>query len=139
MPPKRTTSSSSKKNKNAATPLDAAQRKIAEEEAKVRAEMEKYQRLIEQAPKRAAEAKQRLETQKRIQREEAVVRRSKIEGRFGSLAALPDRRYELNAGAPARQRRLRAERNRGRFMFFILLLVFAGTVAFLWVTMTHGR
>lgn len=111
----------------------------------VHEQVEKYQRLIAQAPalaeqrRQAEAAKQRAEEElRRLQREEAVVRRARIEGRFGSPASLPDRRYELNAGAPARQRRLRAERNRGRMTFFFLLLIFAATLAFLYFTVMHG-
>jgi DNA repair ATPase RecN len=136
MPYKRNTSSSSKRQKSS-TPLDAAQKKIAEEEAKLRVQMQKYEQLIEEAPKIAAERKRRAEELERVRREEAVRRRAKIEGRFGPLG-LPDRRYELNAGAPAKQRRLRAERNRGRFMFFILLLLFGAALAYLWYTVTRG-
>ena len=52
MPRKRTTSNNFKA---ADTPLDARQRAIQEQEAKLRAQMEKYQKLIEEAPKLAKE------------------------------------------------------------------------------------
>ncbi len=133
MAPKRTTSSNPRKREKPAGPLDNAQRKIAEEEAKLRAQMQKYQDLIDQAPRIAEE-------RRRVQREQAAARMARIEGRFGqgSAASLPDVRYELNAGAPAKQRRFRAERNRGRFMFFILLLIFGAALGFLYWTVQHG-
>jgi hypothetical protein len=132
MAQKRTTSKSSGRREKSAGPLDSAHRKIAEEEAKLRAQMEKYQKLIEQAPKMAAERRQ-------MQREQAAARMARIEGRFGngSSVSLPDRRFELNAGAPARMRRFRAERNRGRFMFFVLLLIFGAAVCFLYWTVKY--
>jgi hypothetical protein len=112
------------------TTLDSKKKAMAAEEAKLREKVERYQRLIENAPKLAKERERR-------QREQFVTRASRADHRPGSRAALPDRRYELNPGAPARDRRLRAERNRGRMMFFILLLVFVGVVGWLYVTMGH--
>ena len=112
------------------TTLDSKKKAMAAEEAKLREQMERYQRLIENAPKLAKERERR-------QREQFVTRASRADHRPGSRAALPDRRYELNPGAPARQRRLRAERNQGRMMFFILLLIFVAVVG--WVYLTMGR
>jgi hypothetical protein len=113
------------------TTLDSKKKAMAAEEAKLREQMERYQRLIENAPKLAKERERR-------QREQYVTRASRTDQRGASRAVLPDRRYELNAGVPARQRRLRAERNQGRLMFFILLLIFAGIVCWLYLSMAHG-
>ncbi|HEV7403928.1 MAG TPA: hypothetical protein VGO11_13405 [Chthoniobacteraceae bacterium] len=110
------------------TTLDSKKKAMAAEEAKLRDQMERYQRLIENAPKLAKERERR-------RREQFVDRASRADHRPGSRAALPDRRYELNPGAPARQKRLRAERNQGRLMFFILLLIFAGVVGWLYFSM----
>ncbi len=107
------------------TPLSARKNEVAEQEAKLRAQMEKYKKLIEDAPRLAKERERRLQ-------EQFVIRKSRTEADGRSRAALRDRRYELNAGAPAKLKRLRAERNRGRLMFFILLLVFGGLVAWLY-------
>ncbi|MGV3533668.1 MAG: hypothetical protein ACO1QR_14970 [Chthoniobacteraceae bacterium] len=109
------------------TPLNAKQRAIAEQEAKLKAQEEKLQRLIAEAPKIAKE-------RERVRREQFISRASRTEARPGSHAALPDRRYDLNVGVPAKQRRLRAERNRGRMTFFILLLVLAASVLWLYYT-----
>jgi hypothetical protein len=111
------------------TTLDSKKKAVAADEAKLRAQMERYQKLIENAPKIAKERERR-------QREQFVTRAARADHR-PARAALPDRRYELNPGAPARQRRLRAERNRGRAMFFILLLIFAGVVGWLYFTIVQ--
>lgn len=112
------------------TPLDAKQRAIQEQEAKLRAQMEKYQKLIEEAPKLAKE-------RERARREQFITRAARTDQRFGSRAALPDRRYELSSGTPGKQKRLRAERNRGRNTFFVLLLILGAAVAYLYFTITH--
>ncbi len=115
------------------TPLDARQKALAEEEAKIRTEIERRQRLIEKAPEIAKE-------QARRRREEYVNRASRTEARPGSRVTLPDRRfnYELNAAIPARQKTMRAERRQGRLMFFFLLFVFAGLVYWLYYTVIHS-
>ena len=112
------------------TTLDSKKKAISAEEAKLRAQMERYQNLIENAPKLAKERERR-------QREQYVTRASRTDQRGVSRAVLPDRRYELNAGVPARQKRLRAERNQGRMMFFVLLIIFA--VIICWLYLTMGR
>src|SRR5258708_23920993 len=101
------------------SPLDARQKAIAEQEEKLRSQMEKYQRLIEEAPKLAKE-------RDRARREQYVTPASRTEQRARPRAALPDRRFELNAGAPAPQKRLRPEKNRGRRLFFVVLLILSG-------------
>jgi hypothetical protein len=106
--------------------LAAKQKQIAAEQAKLEAEMAKYKKLIDEAPKLAAERARRA-------RDQFVIRASRTEHRGGNRAALPThRRYDLDPGAPARQKRLRAERNKGRFMFFVLLLTFCGVMAWLY-------
>jgi hypothetical protein len=111
------------------TPLSARQKAIAETEAKLKATVERYERLIEEAPKRA-------EAQKKAQREQFLKRAAQT-GRANSQAALVDSRYELNAGAPAKMRKLKAEKARGRNTFFILLLVLAAAVFWLYYTVTQ--
>jgi chromosome segregation ATPase len=99
------------------TPLDAEKRRLQEEAARLKREMEEKQQLIERAPQMKAEYEKR-------RREELVTRASRTEARFGSPGALPDPRYgyELNIGAAA-PRRLRRERHRGMWTFFALLLL----------------
>jgi hypothetical protein len=107
------------------TALEAQQKANAAAQAKIQADMEKYRKLIEDAPKLAKERARRA-------RDQFVIRASRTEQRGVSRAALPDRRYDLDPGAPARQKRLRAERNRGRLMFCVLLLVFFSVMAWLY-------
>ncbi len=114
----------------AETTLDARRKAVAAEQAKILAEQARCQKLIEEAPRKAAELKRR-------QREEYVTRVSSLNS-VGPRSALPDRRYDLNAGVVPRQRRLRAERNRGRLMFFVLLTVFVIVVLWLYFTMLKG-
>ena len=115
----------------AATPLDARQRAIAEQEAKLRAEMERCKKVIEEAPKIA-------EAQARQRREEFISRQSRTAARPASRAALPDIRYGLNNPLPEpRRRTLRSERQQGRLMFFVLLLIFTGVVYWVYYTVTR--
>jgi len=125
-PRKKTTSNNFKASE---TPLSAKQKAIAETEAKLKEKMERYQRLIEEAPMRA-------EQQKKAQREQFLKRAAQT-GHRNSSAALVDRRFELNAGAPAKVRKLKAEKSRGRNTFFILLLVLAAAVFWLYYTVTQ--
>ena len=116
----------------AGSPLDARRRSLAEEEAKLREQMEQQQKLIEDAPKIARErARQR--------REELITRATRTDARPGSKAALIDRRfYEANVAAPAQHRRLRAERRQGRLTFFVLLIVFSAVIFWLYYTVMHS-
>lgn len=114
----------------AETTLDAKRKAVAAEQAKILAQQALCQKLIEEAPRKAAELKRR-------QRDEYVTRVSSLNS-VGPRTALPDRRYDLNAGTLPRQRRLRAERNRGRLMFFVLLIIFAAVIGWLYFTMLKG-
>jgi hypothetical protein len=110
------------------TPLDTQQAELAAKEAQLRAEMEKHQRLIEKAPEIAKEQAKR-------RREELINRASRTDARPGSRVALTDpRHHELNVAMPARQKSLRAERNQGRLMFFVLLFALAGVIYWAYCT-----
>ncbi|HEX8295376.1 MAG TPA: hypothetical protein VF593_03695 [Chthoniobacteraceae bacterium] len=114
-------------------PLDSRQAALKEQERKLREKMERYQKLIEEAPKIAAE-------RAREQREELLRRAARTDKRPTSIAALPDRRFnlEVNVAAPAQQRRMRAERRQGRLMFFVLLLSLAAAIFYLYYTVTRN-
>jgi hypothetical protein len=116
----------------AANPLDEKARVLEEKQKKLQAEIERNQRLIEDAPKIRKE-------QERARREELVKRASRTEARRGSRVALHDPRYgfELNAAMPARVKSLRAERRRGRFLFFILLCAFGAVLYWAYFIFTH--
>ena len=95
--------------------LDDKARALGEQQDKLRAEIERRERLIKDAPKIAKE-------RERVRREELVKRASRTDARPGSRVALQDPRhgFELNAAMPAQRKSLRAERRRGRLMFFVL-------------------
>lgn len=120
-----------KGTKTAASPLTAKQRALHEEEQKVKAQMERYSKFVEDAPERAAKMQ-------RDQRDELLRRAATMHTGGGSTRVI-DRRFELEAtvAAPV-QRRMRAERRQGRLMFFVLLLALAGAIFYLYFTVTHG-
>ena len=115
------------------SPLDAKARALAEQQEKLRAEIERRERLIKEAPRIAKEQELR-------RREELVKRASRTEARRGSRVALQDRRhvFEFNAAIPARHKSLRAERRRGRLLFFVLLFAFGAAVYWAYFTFTHS-
>lgn len=124
-----------KQEKSKAKPtnaLDDKARALSEQQDKLRAEIERRERLIQEAPKIAKE-------RERVRREELVKRASRTEARPGSRVALQDTRhnFELNAAMPAKHKSLRAERRRGRFLFFVLLCAFAAVVYWAYFLFTH--
>lgn len=129
MLPKRRKSDAQK----AESPLDAKMREVAEREAKNRAEMEECQQVIKDAPQRA----QKIAA---ARREELITRAARTETRRGNPAALHDRwrSLEVNAAAPAQHKRLRAERQQGRLLFFALLGTLLGVGYWLYYTLTHS-
>ena len=118
----------------AGSPLDEQKRRLAEEEARLQADIARQQRLIEEAPRLAEEKKKR-------QREEYLQRVSRTEARFGTRGpTLHDPRfpYELNVAAAARQKTLRKHRNQGMLTFFILCAILIAVLTWLYYTVTRG-
>ena len=117
----------------AESPLDAKMREVAEREAKNRAQMEECQQVIKDAPQRAKKIAE-------ARREELITRAARTETRRGNPAALHDRwrTMEVNAAAPAQHKRLRAERQQGRLLFFALLFTLLGVGCWLYYTLTHS-
>ena len=115
------------------TPLDAEKRRLQEEAARLQAEVERSRRLIEEAPKLKAEAEKR-------RREELVQRRSVTDARIGSPGALIDPRhgFEANVGAAVRQRKLRKHQRQGMWTFFVLCLVLAGVLYWVYAVVIRG-
>ena len=113
--------------------LDARLREVAEREARNRAEMEQCQQVIKDAPLRAQKKAE-------AQREQLITRAAHTEMRRGNRAALPDRwrPMEANVVAPARDKRLRAERRQGRLLFFVLLFALLGAGYWLYYTIAHS-
>ena len=113
-----------------ASPLDARKRQLAEREEQIQAEMARHKRLIEEAPRLAEE-------QKKQQREEYLRRMSRTEARYGRRGpTLHDPRfpYELNVAAAARQKTLRKDRNQGMLTFFVLCIILAMVLCWLYYT-----
>ena len=115
------------------SPLDARMREVTEREARNRAEMERCQKVIKEAPERAEEIVQ-------ARRQEIRSRATRTETRRGNPAALKDkwRMLEVNAAGPAQHKRLRAERREGRSLFFLLLPVLLGLSYWLYYVITHS-
>ena len=109
------------------TPLNAKQQELARRESQLRDEMQKLERMIQEAPIVAQERTRR-------QREEVISRATEGGSRLDVSIALQDRRYR-DGGAYNRPRRaLRKERREGRIVFLVLVVVLAAAV--LWL-MTH--
>jgi hypothetical protein len=113
------------------SPLTAKQRELLEQEQKLKAEIERKQQFVANAPKRAAEMQ-------REQRDELLRRAATMHPGIRNTS-IPDRRFSLdaNVAVPAQQKRMRAERRQGRLMFFILLLTLAGSILYLYYTVTQ--
>lgn len=109
MPPKRRPQSA--RNKPSATPIDARQQALLEEQAKVAQQMEQLQRMIQEAPRKAEEKKKQRQEELRTRRLENAV--------------LIDRRFEAATVAMPGPRRpprpLRKHQRQGRIMFLALL------------------
>ncbi len=113
--------------KNDGTPLNEKQQELARRESQLRDEMQKLERMIQEAPIVAQERTRR-------QREEVLSRATEGGSRLDVSIALQDRRYG-DGGAYNRPRRaLRKERREGRIVFLVLVVVLAAAV--LWL-MTH--
>lgn len=124
-----------KQAKLPATALDEQQRKLDEESRKLREQVERYEKLLANAPaiKKAGE---------RRKREELLNNRAKgVVAPAFSRTALPDPRYrheQLRVGTASRQPRLRGERSQGKVMFFILLIAFIAMLGWVWTTFSRG-
>lgn len=105
------------------TALDQTKQDLAQQESELRDQMQKLQRMIDEAPRVAEEIQKR-------QREELLMRASSGGSRLDVSMALHDERY--GGGAPARPRgSLRKQRREGRIIF--LVLVIALLIAAIWL------
>jgi hypothetical protein len=107
--------------------LDRKQQEVAEAEATLRAQMEKLQQMITEAPRLAQEKSKR-------QREELLSRASAGGARLDASIALRDKRYGDDTWDERPRRALRKERREGRIVFLVLALALA--VAVIWLA-TH--
>ena len=117
-----------KRSDGPGSPLDAKKRALAEQQAKLLADMEAQKRLIDEAPKRAAEQKKR-------RREELINRASRTD-RFSANGALPDPRhaFHLQEGKPLPARKLRKHRRQGMWTFFVLCAILFGVLYWVYAT-----
>ena len=113
--------------KTAGTPLNAKQQELAQRELQLRDEMQKLERMIQEAPIVAQE-------RSRQQREEILSRATEGGSRLDVSIALQDRRYRDGGSYNRPRRALRKERREGRIVFLVLVVVLAAAV--LWL-MTH--
>ncbi len=106
------------------TPLNEKQQELARRESQLRDEMQKLERMIEEAPRVAEETSRR-------QREELLARASEGGSRLDVSIALQDKRYRDGGAYSGRRRALRKERREGRIVFLVLVVVLAGAVLWL--------
>jgi hypothetical protein len=106
------------------TPLNHKQQELAAKEQKVRSEVEKLERMIADAPRRADETARR-------QREDLLMRATEGSSRLDVAIALQDKRYGDERASGQRRVSLRKERREGRIVF--LVLVIALSVAVIWL------
>jgi hypothetical protein len=112
-----------------ATALDQTKDDLARQESELRAQMEKLERMIAEAPKVAEEIT-------RQQREELLMRAGEERSRLDVSVALHDKRYGDEGRSQPRPRALRKQRREGRIIF--VLLVIALLVAVIWL-ISHLR
>jgi len=111
------------------SPVDAKKREVHERETKLRAELERMQRFLDDAPKRREAAEKR-------KREEALQRSARVSRIDGPV----DHR-RLNTVIAATQkphRRLRRERNHDQLLFFFLLTLFVIVIYWACNKLMHG-
>lgn len=118
-----------RRSQKSETPLTEKQQELAQQEAKLRADMQKLERMIAEAPRVAEEVSRR-------QREELLERASQESSRLDVSMALQDKRYGESRHSNGRRRSLRKERREGRIIFLVLVVALAAAV--LWLV-THLR
>lgn len=106
------------------TPLTEKQKELARQEAKLRDDMQKLERMIAEAPRVAEEVNRR-------QREEILARASQESSRLDVSMALRDNRYVDSGRYSGRRVSLRKERREGRIIFVLLVIALAAAVLWL--------
>lgn len=114
------------KNSKDSSPVGNKQREVLEREARIKQELERTRKFIEEAPKKKAEVEQK--------RREELLQRA---GRVGRIDGPTDRRYDSVIATP-RQRPLRKERNHDRVLFLFLLIAFGFVICYAWRILMHG-
>src|SRR5437762_13324587 len=105
------------------TTLDQSKQQLAQQESELRGQMEKLQRMIDDAPRVAEEIGKR-------QREELLMRASEGGSRLDVSMALHDERY--GTGVPSKPRgSMRKQRREGRIIFLVLIITLL--IAAIWL------
>ena len=112
-----------RRSQKSETPLNFKQEDLAKRDAQLRAEIEKVERMIADAPKRAEEVSRR-------HREELSVRAKEGKSRLDVTMDLERNRWPNESG-PRRRVSLRKERREGRLIFLVLVIALAATVIWL--------
>lgn len=115
----------------AETPFEARRRALGEQEAALKAETEKHKRFIEVAPKIAAE---RQKEQREIFLTNAA--RADRKSPHGAVQ-LPDSRYLHNDAGTVSPRSRRRDREKGKWVFFLLVALLAVAAFWAWQTLAH--
>ena len=105
------------------TPLDQKQEELALRETALRDEVEKLQRMIEEAPRRAEENKRRLQ--------EALLTRASEGGDRLNVSFGPSDKWGDAGHNDGPHVALRKERREGRIVFLFLALLLAAAVIWL--------
>lgn len=107
------------------TPLGSRQQELVQRENELREQMQKLQRMIEEAP--------RVAEQKSKEQREELMRRANVRGsRLEASVALRDKRWgDEDWGVQRRRRSLRKERREGRIVFLVLVIALA--LAIIWL------
>jgi len=112
------------------TTLDQTKEALARQESELRDQMEKLERMIEEAPRVAEQIS-------RQQREELLQRAGEERSRLDVAIAVPDKRYGDDAGGGRRRGALRKERREGRIIFIVLIIALAAAVVWLATHFQH--
>jgi TolA-binding protein len=111
--------------KDNGTPLNAKQQELARRESQLRDQMQKLERMIQEAPIVAQE-------RTRQQREEILSRATEGGSRLDVSIALNDKRYgDGGRHGGGRRVALRKERREGRIIFLVLVIALAAAVLWL--------
>jgi hypothetical protein len=113
-----------RRHSKSSTALDQTKQDLARQESEVRDQMQKLERMIEEAPRMAEEIS-------RQQREELLERAGAECGRLDVSVGLYDKRYGDDDRAKPRRRALRKERREGRIIFVVLMI--ALLIAIIWL------
>ena len=106
------------------SPVDQQQEELARRENELRDRMQQLQRMIEDAPRVAAETSRR-------QREELLARANESGSRLDASLSLRDRRWGDEQNDTRRRGALRKERREGRLIFLVLVIALALVVLWL--------